>query len=132
MMLWRVGFIGSDQAGRTWWHRILAPGYAHCWAARRLCRNLWLWVEWCPERLVCGLMSSAHVRQMSKAAAVVIVYEQPPTPPRRPRLPVMPFHHCAGIIAHALSLPGWGITPWRLACALRRRGALALMRLDHG
>lgn len=131
-MRWRVGFLAAASAGRVWWHRLLRPGFCHCWATRRLGKNLWLWVEWCPERLVVGLMGSRHVRALSLAAASVVIYDMPEAAPRRARLPVLPFHHCAGVVAHSLAIPGWAITPWRLACALRRRGGVALVRRQAG
>lgn len=119
---WVVGFMA--QAGRpAWYQRLLRPGYAHCWAAKWLASDLWLWVEWTPERLIFGMAGDALVCRAMGAAHEVLRFEQPEDAPHPPR-PVLALHHCASIVSHAIGLrPKPWATPWRLRCALLRRGA---------
>lgn len=125
---WRIGFVGAVPGEVRWWQWLLRPGFVHCWAARRLSPGVWLWIEWVPHRLVCNLVTAAHVRRCSVAAAALAVWHAPAEGgERRARRPMLSLHHCATTVAHALGVglraPG---TPWSLACALRRRGAVLL------
>lgn len=127
---WRVGFADAGEGVPRFYQRFLAPGYLHCWAARRICRGLWYFVEWTPHRLVCGVVTPAFVLGLSRRASSVLIYEdQGGNGVRDLHAPLVSFVHCSTTLAHVLGLsPMAGLTPWRLACALRRRGAVMLMR----
>lgn len=129
-MRWRVGFVDQASNVPRFYRRFLQPGYRHCWAARRICRRLWIYCEWTAERLIVGLVTPAFVRRKSQAASAVLVWDGPEMSGKtRPHLPLVGLVHCSTTTAHVVGLPASaGATPWRLACALRRRGALMLMR----
>lgn len=126
---WRVGFARAEPGGSAWWQRrLLRPGFAHVWATRRIMRDCWLWLEWTPEKLLVGMVSSGMVRRVSAAASCVLVYDAPlDGTPRWSRLPWPRCLYCVSLVADALSVPvrPWA-TPWALSCALRKRGAWPL------
>lgn len=129
-MRWRVGFTDQARQVPRLYQRLLRPGYRHCWAARRICKRLWIYVEWTSDRLIAGLVTPEFVRSQSLAATSVLVWEGPEHGGvRGAHAPLVGLVHCSTTTAHVLGLPGRaGITPWLLACALRRRGAAMLMR----
>lgn len=127
MIRWHVGFLAAREDS-PWWQRRLRPGYAHCWAAREIDTDLWLWVEWTPEAVLFGHAGRSMIHRACMYAHEVLVweYEAPPGPP--PVRPILALHHCASLVSHAVGIrPRPLATPWWLACALRRRGARVLM-----
>lgn len=131
-MRWRVGFQAAAAPATRWWQRWLRHGYAHVWAARRMWRGVWLWVEWTPERLLLGVCGPDLVRRASLSAHEVLVFEANlHGEPRRFGLPAPHLLNCVTLVADALGIrvPPW-CTPWGLACVLRRRGAFSLRRLS--
>ena len=124
-MIWRVGFMAlADKA--AWYQRLLRPGYAHCWAAKWIGEDLWLWVEWTPERMLFGLASDAMVKDATAAAHEVVELWQAVTRAYPPR-PVLALHHCASIVSHTIGIrPKPWATPWSLRCALHRLGARSI------
>lgn len=132
MTTWRVGFMAAKE-DCSWWQRwLLKPGYAHCWAAKWIDANLWMWVEWTPAQVLFGFASDRMVEAVQAAAHEVLEW-QPAEPAIHPRRPLLALHHCASLVSHTIGLrPRPLATPWWLACALRRRGATRLMRPSAG
>lgn len=133
-MRWRIGFLAAAAPATGWWQRLLRPGYAHVWAARRLWRGLWLWAEWTPERIILGVCGPELVRRASRGAHQVLIFDGTVEGERRHlRLPLPHLLHCVTLVADVtgVRVPPW-CTPWRLACALRRRGAFPLRRAGGG
>ncbi|MBW8268294.1 hypothetical protein [Caldovatus aquaticus] len=133
-MRWRIGFLAAAEPATGWWQRLLRPGYAHVWASRRLWRGLWLWAEWTPERIILGVCGPDLVRRASVAAHEVLVFDAGVAgEPRRWRLAWPHLLDCVTLVADTVGVrvPPW-CTPWRLRCALRRRGAFPLRRPGRG
>jgi hypothetical protein len=121
---WRVGFLDSPEP--TLAQRLLRPGYRHCWAAKAICPDIWLWVEWTPERLIFGLASDELVQDAEREAGLVLEVLQPDDAPA-PVRPVFALQHCAAVVSHAIGFrPAPWVTPYRLARALSRAGARAI------
>lgn len=128
---WVVGFVEATGEASWWQRRLLRRGYAHCWAARPLCREgdgLWLWVEWVPDCVVLGVATTATVRAAAEGAHEALRWRQDLSAAGAPRRPLLAWHHCASLTAHTIGCrPRWLATPWWLRCALRRRGAAPFM-----
>lgn len=126
-VVWWVGFV--DAADVAWWQRWLRPGYRHCWAAREIDANLWMLVEWTPERVVFGLANAPLMQRYAAQAHEVLVWVDPVNDPPTLRRPVLAIHQCASIVSHVMGIrPRPFATPWWLACAMRRLGASSLVR----
>jgi hypothetical protein len=122
---WLVAFQALRPGISPWWSRLLRPGYAHCWAMRRVWRGCWIWIEWTPMRLAVGLVQPELVREAIASADLVLVYRAPPVA-SRVQLPRPVFIHCASAVANAIGVWALWPTPYGLACALRKRGARRL------
>jgi hypothetical protein len=123
---WVVGFREAAEDA-SWWMRWLRHGYAHCWGAKQIDRDLWLWVEWTPAAILFGLAGSAMLDRAMASSHEVLALEVAETaiPPVRP---VLALHHCASLVSHTVGIrPRTLATPWWLRCALRRRGARVLI-----
>jgi hypothetical protein len=111
-----------------WWQRWLRPGFAHCWAARRFADGIWTWLEWGPQGILLANVTEEFLLEREAEASLVLEVEVAEGGRVRRPVPLPALHHCASLCAHVarlrLALP----TPWRLACALRRRGARVLWR----
>ena len=132
MSAWRIGFVPCAAHRKTWWERLMRPGYHHLWASRRVSRNCWLWVEWTRERLIVGIVGAAFVRRASAAAHEVVAYAPGFRLRRRAiAFPVPSLIYCVTVAADLTSvavLP-WA-TPWGFRCALLRKGGKPLRRLE--
>jgi len=127
---WVVGFRSLPDGARPWWVRLLRlrDGFHHCWAARCISPGFWLWVEWTPDRLVLGVTEPSLVRRAVAAADLVLLFRAAAGDARRVSLPQPAMLHCAVLVAQAVGLRLWWPTPHGLACALRARGAVPLLR----
>lgn len=129
-VLWWVGFMAAVPGERLWWHRLLRPGYVHCWAARRLWAGNWLWLEWSHNGLTHGLISGVAVQRMVRAAHEVVVIRRPrvrdDAAPMWPRFGML---HCSILLGHALGLRGW--TPWRLRREVVASGGRVIRPADE-
>lgn len=121
---WYVAFY--DTPDRRWWYCLTRRGYGHCAAFGFLPgANVWLVTEWNAG----GLMVAAIDREaLDDYIALVCRHGcvlEPPAGMKRRRVAYRPRLglYCITAVTELLGLSTWALTPWQLACALRRRGA---------
>lgn len=116
---WVVGFC----PGEAWSTRWLRRGYGHCWAARPLWDDVWLWIEWTPGRVIAGPVPLAMVELAIERATEVFNVDTVPGQRDHCRpWPVFGWWHCVRLVVDVLGfrMPWWP-TPWGFARALRAR-----------
>lgn len=125
---WTVGFC----SGEAWTTRWLKRGYGHCWAARPLWDDLWLWVEWTPGRIVVGPVGAEMVERARRRATLVLEVDTVPGQRVHSRpWPVLGWWHCVRLVVDVMGvrIPWWP-TPYGFARALLAAEG-ARNRVDH-
>lgn len=132
---WFILFPGQGPVV-AWWHRLLRPGWRHCYAIRAITPELLLIIEHggAAMRLevVAQPIGSALRAAMAQRQALVLAVPEPPGPAlgyafRGPMTCVEVIKATLGIRAHAV------ITPRQLWRHLRRHhGALPVMPQPAG
>jgi len=134
--MWFVGFPTTDsgiapRGGWRWWRWFTRPGYRHVCAWCAAADGGTLFVDW-----LAGRMTVEHfpepVEQVTRhfvdQGVWTLAYAAaPPGVHRRP--PLRPLT-CAEVVKSAIGLRAAIVfTPWQLARALRRRGAVPVLPL---
>jgi hypothetical protein len=115
--VWLVGFV----EGGRWTQRLLKRGYGHCWCARPLWNDLWLYVEWSPGRINVGPVTLQMID--AACARATTVFQIDTLAGQRAHdvpLPMFGWWHCVRLVVDCLgiAMPRWP-TPWGLVRALR-------------
>ena len=124
---WIVAFMDLGRVG--WWDIFTRPGFRHVMALHyEPTLRLWYSVDWGRR----GLTVKAFSRyQMQDAIAYMIEYGTCFEVVKQPNSEVSPVVglYCVSAVKSIIGLRcWWAVTPWLLACALRRYGARPIFR----
>lgn len=118
-----------------WWQPLIAHRprwYQHCLLLRfDPVHKVWLVIDPSANRIEAAVMDRWDA--MLAIAYVVehgLALKIREAPAKRSQIPA-PFVYCVSVVKKVLRRGGRAVTPWQLACALRREGALPTFDTDH-
>lgn len=119
---WFVGFIEAEV---PWWLRLLTrPNFRHVVALRYDHRfDVWIFIEWSSRRLFVENYKGEEIDPVLaklRAEGGMLALDVTTRTNFAPRAPL----YCVSWTKQLLGISApWVLTPWQLACELRRRGA---------